>query len=224
MNLVFTLNFNNFMCENAMNSQKAAAIRWGCEYMIYTERYFPEHFSPSCNKLPYLADKRYKQILYIDADILVRSDSPNPFNLVPLNALGVVSDIQSHQPKSMRDCVQRTVHEEWFEKLGKYERPFNGGFIISAPALHSVLLSSLVETLEGRNVTEQSSGHFEQALLNLFFDSESKVYLGERWNTIFPNVEDPTMRSFCYHFTGYGFSKEKRKMIETYQWNIYEKA
>lgn len=219
MNLLLTLNLNDWLCDNARESLQAAAERWKCEYQEARVAYLPG-YSPSFNKFAYLSDTSYDRIIYVDGDILIRSDAPSPLRLVPRNFAAAVPDVQSHHPPAMQKVVLETVHQCYFEKVGRYTVPVNGGFLITTPEFHSAMFQKLHEMAEGQLTTElERGGHYEQAMLNASLEAHGLRYLHERWNTIFPPVEDPVMHSFCYHFTGFGFD-QRRDLLKTYQWRV----
>jgi hypothetical protein len=95
-NIVCTLNIGrDCIHENARASMREAARRWNCNYLEIVAPAKPgrHHFEEKClihKHLP--SDGRF---LFLDGDIMIRSDCPSPFDIVPKGMLGWV---RSHHP------------------------------------------------------------------------------------------------------------------------------
>lgn len=214
--LLLTLNLGNWLCDNARESHEAAAKRWRCDYLMATEAYLPDH-APSFNKFPYLADKAWDEICYLDADILVRSNAPSPFPLRGGAKVAAVRDIQAHHPKEMQELVLANVHKCYHQQVGYYDTPFNSGFLVIRPS--SMFARFYLQEVVELKPELARNGHYEQALFNSWMAGGGLVLLPDTWNLIFPPVEDPVMHAFCYHFTGMGFDG-RRDLLKTYNWRV----
>lgn len=92
---VITLNlYGDGMPHNFRESQRAAAERWGAQYVEITRPLFGWR-EPYWEKLN--IDKHaaaYERVVYLDRDVVVRADCPNLFECVPVEAIGGVSSEQ----------------------------------------------------------------------------------------------------------------------------------
>ncbi len=131
------------MRSNARDSMRAAANRWGVDYVELTKSIAPRdpHGGSAAFAEKLQLDRHaagYGQVLYLDADMIVRSDCPSPFDLVPIDAFGVVS---SDQPGHENRQLATTTLKPIFAKLDMDFDPqvdhFNGGFYLFSPIFHS---------------------------------------------------------------------------------------
>lgn len=100
MNAIAVLNLNNYLPDIGRKAFQAAAERWGVDYVEITEPLSSAHHFWQKAQIPlsiHLA--KYERVLQLDADMLVSQDCPNPFEIVPENAFGVVSRVQPNRPQ-----------------------------------------------------------------------------------------------------------------------------
>ena len=226
MNLLFTLNIGGVLTPNARQSIASAADRWGCEYLEVKDLAWKD-CHPCATKLMFLAERAqpWKRIIYMDADMLVRSDAPSPLDSVPDHLVGGVCDYQSHYDEKLRLHIEDAVHRNHFAHLKEAgadfnaddlaKRPFNGGFLVCSNH-HAWIFERACKTLR-RNPS--LDGHVEQLCLNhALYESGMKHEMDNCWNRIAPDVNKP-MADYIYHFTGSGFG-EKRNAIKTFRWDI----
>ncbi|MCF6290139.1 MAG: hypothetical protein L3J03_03990 [Desulfobacterales bacterium] len=88
---VVTINHGAFLCDNARQSFKAAAKRWGAAYVELTREDGPAGVTPLEHKLLLFEQVDADRIFYIDADAIIRNDAPSPFDICPSDKLGVSS-------------------------------------------------------------------------------------------------------------------------------------
>lgn len=95
---VVTLNlFGDGLPHNFRESHRAAAERWGAEYVEITRPLFGwrEPWWEKLNLDQHAA--AYERVVYLDRDVVVRADCPNLFELVPEDAIGgVASEQEGH--------------------------------------------------------------------------------------------------------------------------------
>jgi hypothetical protein len=96
-NLLVTLNTRREVLHgNARDSMRAAARRWNCNYLEILQdaegRVEASVFYQKLRLPDHLPDTR---ILYLDSDVVIRSDCPSPWEIVPDGSLGWV---RSHHP------------------------------------------------------------------------------------------------------------------------------
>ena len=86
MNYVVTLNIGNVLFDNSRKSMIDAAYRWGCGFHEITENWVQK---PSIyfNKIVGIDElskrEKVEGVFYVDADTLIRNDTPNPFEVFP---------------------------------------------------------------------------------------------------------------------------------------------
>jgi hypothetical protein len=234
VNCLLTINIGDSLCPNARESLEAAAARWGCDFLEVRDNYvgqLPPHF----NKVPAIRKRclGYASVMCVDADVLIRSDAPNPFYMftgervyavrdLPINLTAEqlryykadVTDIwvdwalQIIRPDVVREPIVATCHE-WF---------FNSGVFVLRPwAVMSEIDWFIASMPQGRSDIPH---RMEQALWNCVLHASDKVeFIGQEWNHVQPNVNDPVMRDFVYHFTGYDWPT-MRFHLPRYNWKI----
>ncbi len=109
-NSIVVLNINNVLCDNARNSMMDACKRWKCGFYEINEN-LVEKQNICFNKIVgikkfYTNNKDIDRILYLDADILIREDTPNPFELF--------NDI--NKVYAVRDYYRCTWDKEYYQK------------------------------------------------------------------------------------------------------------
>jgi hypothetical protein len=191
-------------------SFEAAAARWGCDFVELRNPLAPHHIFWQKAFVPIrLAD--YERVLQLDADMLIREDAPNPFDLVPVGSVGVVS---AHQfpnagaiEKNREACVSA-----WAGWTGLRPCPdthhLNGGFFLYGPRQHAGLFARLRECGHRRKWNPRRLP--EQVCLSLLLWNEvaPATWLPQEWNTVAaaqgirPEHNTGTMNGFIYHFTG----------------------
>jgi ADP-heptose:LPS heptosyltransferase len=94
-NLVLTISIGehyNTVAQLSLPSIKKYAKKIGADFLNINE-FNPEYITQKWNKFHiYELLNKYKRILYLDVDILVREDCPNLFDIVPENKLGMFNE------------------------------------------------------------------------------------------------------------------------------------
>lgn len=231
--LLFTLSFGNYICDNVRQSLAAAASRWGCDYLELTNRRVP-HLHPCFEKLQFLANEatNWDRVVYVDGDMLVRAGAPSPFAAVPSHKIGVVDDIQPHHSKETREIVRDWVHgchypwlvahvQDYLTFENYIHKPFNGGFLIVNPGAHWSYFKRMVDCFPRDTDPMKDNGHVEQGILNYVIKARGPsdlLYLGSEWNHIGPDIDQPWKEGVnVYHFTGHDFGS-RRAAIKTFSW------
>ena len=212
MNCIVTVNINGVLCDNARSSFHCAADRWGVDFVEVRTSQWPVGYHPSFNKLS--LSKRligYDRVLYLDADVLIRSDAPNIFSET-CGSFCCVKDIHtelefgSPEFKSLISSYMVMPLEYIKNNVDSTldERSYFWGFFNSGVFLYnSRKLQDIVpETFEVNNPYHHSA-HVEQALFN-YWVQKSGIdikYLDRTWNWINPDETSP-MKGYIYHFTG----------------------
>lgn len=240
MNAIVTLNHNNVLTNNARQSIIAASERWKCEYVEFKRLKWEDHH-PCFSKIAFLAERvaDWDRVAYFDADMLIRSDAPSPFDHCPIGKVGGVTDLQDHYTDELRKTVDLTVHRKHIAMLQQlniigeltksedeyFKCPFNGGFLVTTPSVHARIFKHATDVIEtfvkwdrehGNHY--QWSGHTEQAFLNWILESSDMKYpMHNTWNRIGVDLTYPYMKDYVYHFTGMDFG-DKRHAIRYFPW------
>ena len=87
---LLTANYNDILCQNVRESFQHAADRWGAEYVEATRENHPVKLHPATAKLEAFDICDADAVFIIDADAIIRSDCPNPFEVLPKGHFSVV--------------------------------------------------------------------------------------------------------------------------------------
>jgi hypothetical protein len=220
MKALATLNVGGkSMHPESRKSFESAAKRWGCEFVELRSQLAPVHIYWQKAFVPVrLCD--YERVLQLDADMLIRDDAPSPFDLVPPDAVGVVS---AHQfPPNADDIGYQnglaiSRHRDkcvraWAGWTGLKTCPdthhLNGGFFLYGPQQHAELFAKLRDCGQKRGWFPRRLP--EQACLSLLLWNKAApvMWLPQEWNTVAaaqgirPDHNTGTMAGYIYHFTG----------------------
>ena len=136
-----TLNVNrDVLHPNSRDSFLAAARRWGAQYVeIVTKSPSHEHhFIQKLSMYEWFPDGA--RVCYLDADMVIRSDCPDLFEMVPEHELGLV---RCWQPG--HECGQQSIVDYWCRKhelpeLDITKEWHNGGLVIFSTLFHRACL------------------------------------------------------------------------------------
>lgn len=81
---------------------------------------------------------RYKRILYIDTDIIIRDDSPNLFDIVPENKLGMLEETKFIDRSSLMFDWSKEFNFNFDNWNKKY---YGGGVFLASTEIHKGLLA-----------------------------------------------------------------------------------
>lgn len=189
---LFTANYRGIMCSNTRDSLQDAAARWGARYCEFTEENHAIHLHPATVKMEALdLVPDAEAIFIVDADAIIRSDCPSPFENWPGGQLGVVGISQRIDPTgSIRECgrwewskmlrladwIDYVPHDSW--------RYFNSGIILAFRDKHEEIFDLAMKISRVPN----DLGWIEQTPLNY---AAKKLradihYAAEAWNYISP--------------------------------------
>lgn len=236
-NLVWTVNINNHLSENARKSLSHASQRWNCDFMEI-QTVFDNRLYPSFAKISSFEKiEGYDRCVYFDSDMLIHIDAPNPFEVFQDQRKFIaVLDIhpQNHDHSSEQwVTVKNNVQENYWYILEKQlgwgvpkerymDNFFNSGFFMMTPKHHKTIFKVISQALpltDGRESFSYSA-HYEQALFNYVIQAyrSNELFLAEeKWNRLEPPIESPRMNDYVWHFTGYNFWKMK-DTINNYDW------
>lgn len=240
MNYLMTLNIGNYLHQNVRESYTDACKRWGIGYYEITTNYNPAQ-DLCFNKVLGIRDFVNKNsgvrgILYMDADMLIRSDAPNPFtNFNDRNYVYGTKDYDSTRwdkySKSYLN-VRDDVATPWVREVNKRSGLgfsneeienctdwfINAGlFLIYVPESIYELDMFISEI-----PNDLFHSRYEQALWNCILKKRNKLkYISSTWNRINPELEDGYMKSYIYHFTGFeDYCKIVKKKENVFNWKV----
>ncbi|WP_240359531.1 glycosyltransferase [Pyxidicoccus trucidator] len=135
---VMTLNlYGDGLRQTLRDSQRAAAERWGAEYVEITRPMYswPDAYWEKLNLDRHA--QSYERVVFLDRDVMVRADCPSPFELVPAESFGgICSEQEGHQ---LRENVEAKM-EHLYRSVGvalDYEREYlNSGVLVFSPREH----------------------------------------------------------------------------------------
>ena len=218
------LNVGNVLCPNAADSLAHAAARWGAEFRVL-EQSHPGYHPAYSKHLGYL--DVYDRVLFSDADILIRSDAPSPFErFAEPRAYYAAQDFQQHYSAPERERIQAKSYDAWhgvlpltFPLSSSYM--VNTGFCLYSPHYLRRSFERFRALLPDISKGGRGHPHAEQYLWNCVLREQTVMVLftGEEWNRLRPDLQVP-MNRYVYHFTGYNFGQDHREQIGTYCWRV----
>ena len=199
-----------------------ACQRWNCNYVLITVPLQPEGYHDMYTKL-YLPSliKDYDRCLYLDTDVVIKSDAPNPFEIYDdTSKVYVVKDMQqdllTHEQvdhfKDVHLCgpyyqeCKRVLNVDmsYFDYKNKF---FNAGVLLFTPSIHNHLFDKIIDVLSLLSDKFKNNHLVEQSLVNYTFMSyldDKLTYIPKEWNYIDPPIENK-MEGYIYHFTGFNY-------------------
>lgn len=234
MNCLFVLNFDNLLCSNARQSFQHAASRWKCDFFELTELN-PNvygHFHKITGIRDYLSD--YAQVLYLDADTLIRADAPNPFTVFEGNSVYAVRDAKPDWPPERLKLFKSEVTDPWLIEaqnilgsklpIENCERWFvNTGMFLLRPKAAKDSIDLFISRMPKKRDPAHErpkweQGKLEQALWNGVLKLTSPVeHISVDWNYVEPDVSTGRMQHYIYHFTGLNW-EWLRQIQPIYDW------
>ncbi len=212
-----------FMSDNTRASFQDACSRWGCDYVEINDKgNFRYH--PPILKLKAFDLCPHSRIFVVDADAIIRSDAPNPFENMDQNYLWAVKNQQLHHPSFYQHAnvilAKQQIEEILKHKPIKYNFDvdevsrdfFNSGVVMLNRELHEPILALaywLLLRVPGIN-------WWDQIPLNIAAYTLLGGYheLGIEWNYMFP-TNRVKMNAYIYHFAG---DNCRYEILKTLDW------
>lgn len=220
-NVVVTINLNEFLCDNVRSSFQHAAERWGARYLELDEQQVNGEQDPLRIKLKIFDYCRAQRIFYIDADAVIRNDTPSPFDITPTESLGVVKNSWRRLPAYV-DLIRTEVHD-WtlLDKLYKnfthFADYFNAGVLVLNRDVHQQLMLKALSAYD--RFKEHDIRWHEQSILNYCVARAHTEleWLDESWNYTSPCTTHIAqgMTQYVYHFAG---DSSRNKYLSTVDW------
>lgn len=199
---LFTVNVGDVLTDGSRASFIGASQRWQCDYAEIVQPFGNHH--PCCAKASGASKFRsYDYLMYVDADTLINTTCPNPFEMKPVR-LSVVKDgqDQSKSPwweeavyRSPLAVCEKQTGRKWSRSKDEF---FNTGVMLW-PSTYSI--REMFEWVL-RKLPENSTPHEEQAMINLSaWACGNPEFLSIDWNYIVP-PSGPNKDAYINHFAG----------------------
>ncbi len=148
-------------------------------------------------------------VLQLDNDMIIRSDCPAPFELVPPTDFAMVSGRQSPQRRVDRASWNQMAHEEWARRCDVIPAPAwthpNGGLYLYGTEPFGLMFAEIISNLlptGGKHdlgcdeclVVNQLWTYHRSAIRFLPTDYNVNLHQNDCW------VSNPVMQSYIYHF------------------------
>jgi hypothetical protein len=202
MNRIITLNDWNFWPDNARASVDAAAKRWDCEVIEVASLLGATDAFAAKFRLHQFCHPQGRALL-LDSDIVIRSDCPSPFEVVPASHMAAIGNYQGDTHDGDPERHQRPSWDLACKAMGidlpySNQHYINGGFILFS-AEHARIFRKLSHEIK------DTSGVNEQGAFGVALATMPTAYLPREWNRIGPAVWEsgPQMSAFIYHFANY---------------------
>lgn len=236
-NLLWTININNYLSDNARESFSHAANRWNCDF-LEIRTIFNDAFYPSFAKVTSFSKiEGYDRAVFVDSDMLISIDAPNPFDIFSnKDEFVAVLDFhtQNHEVGGKYWQSVKVNNQEfhwnvlesqfgWGVPKNEFmDNFFNSGFFICTPKRHKVIFRAIESALPlvEERIHFSYSAHYEQALFNYVvqaFRKKDLLLVEEKWNKLEPDITLPKMPEYIWHFTGVEFHKIKHTIYD-YNW------
>ncbi len=159
--------------------------------------------------------KSYDQVAWVDSDILINPDSPDIFEDVPIEKIGVVDEYSIPSKEEHQQCL-RLMYQHWssrnitfmedltatdyhknFGLSGEFNSVAQGGVIVFSPAHHRNLMEHIYHAYEDKG---QSFWHYEMRPLSYEIQSNKlEHWISPKFNMIwnivkhfqYPFLEEP---------------------------------
>ena len=198
------------------------ARKIGADFFVFDDKWISTEYSPMLLKwkVNTLFSMGYNRVLYVDADVLIKPESPDIFDEVPVGTLGVFdeSEIMRLYPVDRARTCKKFV-DNWRTKWGKidYEYPgyyFNAGVVVCDPTCNPFIYRE--DGIYGFN----NDPLIDQTYLNVVSAKMPKTLLNWKWNRMgvkiahkFFNTDDMLDGSYFAHYCGMS-GKEKPIMAQ----------
>jgi len=149
---------------------------------------------------------KYERILSVDSDIIINSDCPNIFELVPYDCIGTIYEDKYCRKNNRREFIK--MAQEKFGDIGWREGYINTGFFVCS-RIHKELFAYSEEGLW------RTDGYDDVYLGYRIHLLKFKVFeLPYTFNhmSMFSEIGRNWLKSYVMHYAGRGFSRQPRHM------------
>lgn len=210
---VLTANYNGILVENVRASFQHAANRWGAKYIEATAENHPVRLHPATVKLEAFTLCDADSVFIIDADAIISSRCPNPFEILPQETFSVVGLSKRIDPDGQLAWCGNSFEWGMVNELPGIEplpsdgwHYFNSGMML---AWRSSCMAAMALAHEMCQIPNRC-GWIEQTFINWALKKLSTPMhcADETWNFIHPQTLGPTWKDmaatgvYVYHGAG----------------------
>jgi hypothetical protein len=210
---LFTANYNGILCENVRVSFKHAAARWGAEYVEATRENHPIRLHPATVKLEAFEITGADAVFIIDADAIISSLCPSPFEALPQDKFSVTELSTRIDPDGQLATCGNVFEWDQVNALPGVDpipsdgwKYFNSGMMYAIREHHQAAMDLAFEMCHVSN----RCGWIEQTFINWALKKFAvpMFYAPETWNFIHPQTLGPHWLEmlatgiYCYHGAG----------------------
>jgi hypothetical protein len=210
-NAIVVLNLNSYLTSNARDSFEAAATRWGCSFEEITTEpkatqirtgYVPEQKLG----IPDAMDGEHDRVFQVDADCLIRSTAPNPFDLFAdtSKVYGVPYIDQRRNMPSLYAIkkLSGVVTAKQARVRSGYVGPsstWNVGVMLYSPTSYAAALDSA--SVDDLLDSENDIGYEIEELIHNHVAGANFEAMPQDWNVWTTDLSD--VRGHVMHFRGF---------------------
>lgn len=204
---VVTLNlYKDGFSENVRNSQRAAAQRWGADYVEISQPLFGWR-DPYFEKLhlPKHAEG-YGRVVYLERDVMVRSDCPNLFDCVEENAIGaVLAEPNGYSLEMNVEPKLDQIRQATGISVSYATQYINSGVLVFSPSLHADAFDAAVCC--HNLIPDRSREIYDQGFLSagILLSNTALQVLGCEYNRCVRGIPDEwtaEMDAYVWQFCG----------------------
>jgi lipopolysaccharide biosynthesis glycosyltransferase len=235
-NIIYIVNINEpAYSQYCIKSWQAWAKKNNSEVVVLTEPFSeiePHWYKVFAYKLLESSDIEYDRVLVVDNDTVVHPDTPNFFEEVPEDKIGVVfDDVNYDWTIRSTDAYRKHVFTD-YEHFDTFEY-FNSGFLVLSKQHRDVyerVIEFVFKNYEQLNWVQSNYGvGRDQTPLNFMLRAFSSglEYMSKRYNLqglLSKEIVDPKMLSemaYVYHYNAMPREHREVLMKQTYDY-LYE--
>jgi hypothetical protein len=229
--VLITIDIDNFQRENSRQSMLHASAKWGVEFLPFNRKHYGDYYGTTFNKaILDLIAYGYDEMMFIDADCIIRSDAPNPFEMIKEDKIVAVQNgnerignypntLNQHLYNLLRINQQRGM----LEIIEKPDIYFNTGFMLSKVSTMRRLCHLVRAIMPDLNY-DRFNSIYEQALFNYAsrcispnLDNPFVSFVDESWNYMYPsNLEYQT--DWVYHISN--DVPNRNHILDNIKWRV----
>lgn len=196
-NLVLTISIGDFhqnLSNYTLPSIKKYAKKIGADFLNITEK-DPNYITQKWNKfhIHELLNK-YKRILYLDIDLIVREDTPNLFDVVPDNKLGMFNE--------GRYAARLDYLEQASTYYGEPLKKWDGKFYNSGVMVISRMHKQIFKMPKGIDFVETDQPYINLRILNDKIEMKDLDYKFNRMDILDKFTGISRLDSYIVHYAG----------------------
>src|SRR3989344_4336194 len=203
---IFTICIGDFYTELSNITHptiKNYADKIGADFLVHTETNLPLPHYAKFEIAKFL--ETYDRVLYLDTDILVSPETPNIFELVPEEKLGMLDESPLGYDQKFKEFLFETA-PDYLGEWAQTRKCYNAGVIVASKQHQSIFRAP--ETFPNH--------YFEQSFLNLrLLQEKAKIFdLPHQYNRMIYLdlvVQEHRLKSYIIHYAGF---LEKRPVEE----------